>query len=58
MAVYKEIESAVIHAGIYGDKYTRAVNVPIYQTSTFEQTGIQENPQWVNNSLIKHINSL
>ena len=46
MAVYKEIESAVIHAGIYGDKYTRAVNVPIYQTSTFEQTGIQENPQW------------
>lgn len=46
MVVYKEIESAVIHAGIYGDKYTRAVNVPIYQTSTFEQTGIQENPQW------------
>lgn len=46
MAVFNKIDSAVIHAGIYGDKYTRAVNVPIYQTSTFEQTGIQENPEW------------
>lgn len=37
MANYKHIESALIHGGIYGDKYTGAVNVPIYQTSTYEQ---------------------
>ena len=29
MAVYKEIDSVLIHGGIYGDKYTGAVNVPI-----------------------------
>ena len=46
MAEYKNIESALIHGGIYGDKYTGAVNVPIYQTSTYEQTGIGENPTW------------
>ena len=37
MAEYKKIESALIHGGIYGDKRTGAVNVPIFQTSTFEQ---------------------
>ena len=46
MAVYKEIESALIHGGIYGDKYTGAVNVPIYQTSTYEQKGLGENTGW------------
>ena len=46
MAIYKKIESALIHGGIYGDKTTGAVNVPIYQTSTFEQKGIGQNPQW------------
>ena len=37
MSNYKNIESAVIHGGIYGDKHTGAVAVPIYQTSTYEQ---------------------
>ena len=37
MASYKHIESALIHGGIYGDRFTGAVNVPIYQTSTYEQ---------------------
>ena len=43
---YKDIESALIHGGIYGDEHTKAVNVPIYQTSTYEQTGIGEEPKW------------
>ena len=46
MSVYKNIESALIHGGIYGDEYTKAVNVPIYQTSTYEQSGIGETPKW------------
>lgn len=46
MANYKKIESALIHGGIYGDKYTGAVNVPIYQTSTYEQRGLGENTGW------------
>ena len=37
MAQYKHIESALIHGGLYGDERTGAVNVPIYQTSTYEQ---------------------
>lgn len=37
MEIYKKMESALIHGGIYGDKQTGAVNVPIYQTSTYEQ---------------------
>ena len=46
MSEYKNIESALIHGGIYGDKYTKAVNVPIYQTSTYEQSGLGETPKW------------
>lgn len=46
MAKYKEIESALIHGGIYGDKQTGAVNVPIYQTSTYEQKGLGQNTGW------------
>ena len=46
MANYNKIESALIHGGIYGDKYTGAVNVPIYQTSTYEQRGLGENTGW------------
>ena len=46
MAVYRNIESALIHGGIYGDQYTGAVNVPIYQTSTYEQKGLGENTGW------------
>jgi len=40
MSQYKKIESALIHGGIYGDERTGAVNVPIYQTSTFEQESL------------------
>ena len=43
---YKEIESALIHGGIYGDPLTGAVNVPIYQTSTYEQQGLGQNKGW------------
>ena len=43
---YKEIESALIHGGIYGDPLTGAVNVPIYQTSTYEQQGLGHNKGW------------
>ena len=46
MSEYKNIESALIHGGIYGDEYTKAVNVPIYQTSTYEQNGLGETPKW------------
>ena len=46
MAEYNNIESALIHGGIYGDKTTGAVNVPIYQTSTYEQKGLGENTGW------------
>lgn len=43
MANYNNIESALIHGGIYGDKLTGAVNIPIYQTSTYEQQGLGNN---------------
>ncbi|MBW6411409.1 trans-sulfuration enzyme family protein [Clostridium weizhouense] len=33
-------ESILIHGGIDGDKFTGAVNVPIYQTSTYKQEGL------------------
>ncbi len=46
MGNYQKIESAVIHGGIYGDKTTGAVNVPIYQTSTYEQSGLGQNTGW------------
>ncbi|MGL5766062.1 MAG: trans-sulfuration enzyme family protein [Sarcina sp.] len=35
-------DSILIHGGISSDKGTGAVNVPIYQTSTYKQTGIGE----------------
>lgn len=46
MSEYKDIESAVVHGGIYGDPLTKAVNVPIYQTSTYEQEDIGLSPKW------------
>lgn len=46
MKTYNHIESAFIQGGIYGDKTTGAVNVPIYQTSTYEQSGLGENAGW------------
>lgn len=46
MSNYKNIETAFIHGGIYGDKNTGAVNVPIYQTSTYEQDGLGQDRGW------------
>lgn len=46
MKNYKNIESAFIHGGIYGDKTTGAVNTPIYQTSTYEQIELGKNTGW------------
>ena len=37
------MESLVIHGGIDGDEFTGAVNVPIYQTSTYKQEGLGKN---------------
>lgn len=42
----QHIESVVIHGGIDGDPTTGAVNVPIYQTSTYRQAGLGENAGW------------
>lgn len=44
--VYKNLETAVIHAGISKDPYTKSVNVPIYQTSTFGQDNIRGQIEW------------
>ena len=38
-----KIESLVIHGGIDGDDKTGAVNVPVYQTSTYKQPSFGEN---------------
>ena len=46
MKNYKRIDSAVIHGGIYGDEKTGAVNVPIYQTSTYEQESLGKHKGW------------
>ncbi len=40
MSSYQKIESALIHGGISSDERTGAVNVPIYQTSTYQQDGL------------------
>lgn len=37
---YNNINTALIHGGISTDERTGAVNVPIYQTSTFKQDGL------------------
>ena len=41
-----KINSLLIHGGIDGDETTGAVNVPVYQTSTYKQDGIGENRGW------------
>ena len=46
MANYRRIESTLIHGGIFGDNYTHSVNVPIYQTSTYQQFELEGNPRW------------
>jgi len=40
------INSLLIHGGIDGDETTGAVNVPIYQTSTYKQDGLGEDRGW------------
>ena len=40
------LNSLLIHGGIDGDETTGAVNVPIYQTSTYKQDGLGENRGW------------
>lgn len=37
-----KIQSQLVHGAIEGDKGTGAVNVPIYQTSTYKQAGLGE----------------
>lgn len=46
MANYSRIESALIHGGVFGDELTHAVNVPIYQTSTYQQFELESGPKW------------
>ncbi|NMM63878.1 aminotransferase class I/II-fold pyridoxal phosphate-dependent enzyme [Clostridium sp. P21] len=38
-----EFQSLLIHGGIDGDEHTGAVNVPIYQTSTYRQSSLGVN---------------
>ncbi len=40
MKKYKNMNTALIHGGISIDERTGAVNVPIYQTSTYKQDGL------------------
>lgn len=46
MSHIENMETALIHAGVDGDKFTGAVNVPIFQTSTYKQAGLGENTGW------------
>ncbi len=40
------IDSLLIHGGIERDEFTGAVNIPVYQTSTYRQEGLGENKGW------------
>ncbi|MBP5244316.1 MAG: PLP-dependent transferase [Succinivibrio sp.] len=46
MKNYSHIETSFIHGGISTDEYTGAVNVPIYQTSTYAQKNIGGDVKW------------
>ena len=46
MSSYSRIESALIHGGVFGDALTHSVNVPIYQTSTYQQFELEGSPKW------------
>ena len=46
MKNYSHIESTLIHGGVFGDELTHSVNVPIYQTSTYQQSELEGNPRW------------
>ena len=41
-----KFDSLLIHGGIDGDETTGAVNVPIYQTTTFRQDGLGQTRGW------------
>lgn len=43
---YRYRESALIHGGNTVDPLTGAVNIPIYQTSTFQQKALGKEPKW------------
>lgn len=43
MSNYGNIDSKLIHGGIDGDAATGAVNIPIFQTSTYRQEGLGKN---------------
>ena len=45
-ALYMYRESALIHGGNTVDPLTGAVNIPIYQTSTFQQKALGKEPEW------------
>lgn len=46
MPIYRHTESALIHGGNTIDPLTGAVNIPIYQTSTFQQKALGLHPEW------------
>ncbi len=46
MKHYSHIETSFIHGGISTDEHTGAVNVPIYQTSTYAQKNIGGDVKW------------
>ena len=46
MKKYSYIESALIHGGFDSEPLTGAVNVPIYQTSTYEQEELGKHKGW------------
>ena len=46
MSNFKNTETALIHGGISIDERTGAVNVPIYQTSTYRQEKIRSEVKW------------
>ncbi|MBP5262223.1 MAG: PLP-dependent transferase [Clostridiales bacterium] len=41
-----KIDSLLIHGGVDGDVTTGAVNVPVYQTSTYKQDGLGKHRGW------------
>ena len=41
-----KLNSLLIHGGVDGDDTTGAVNVPVYQTSTYKQDGLGKNRGW------------
>ena len=45
MSIYRHTESALIHGGNTIDPLTGAVNIPIYQTSTFQQRALGLHPE-------------